>query len=71
MSNPKLIKEINLSVTIPVMAKACIGHFVNDQILEAIGVDYVDENEILTLPFVYSCWSAPETSSRPFDLYDT
>ncbi|KAK2966556.1 hypothetical protein RJ640_014525 [Escallonia rubra] len=45
MSDPQLIKEIKQAVTIPVMAKARIGHFVEAQILEAIGVDYVDESE--------------------------
>ncbi|KAK2971022.1 hypothetical protein RJ640_025796 [Escallonia rubra] len=48
MSDPQLIKEIKQAVTIPVMAKARIGHFVEAQILEAIGVDYVDESEVLT-----------------------
>ena len=48
MSAPELIVEIMESVTIPVMAKARIGHFVEAQILEALGVDYVDESEVLT-----------------------
>jgi pyridoxal 5'-phosphate synthase pdxS subunit len=48
MSDPGLIQEIMDSVSIPVMAKARIGHFVEAQILEAIGVDYVDESEVLT-----------------------
>merc|ERR1712144_23307 len=48
MSDPKMIKEIMATVTIPVMAKARIGHFVECQILEAIGVDYIDESEVLT-----------------------
>ncbi|EGO64518.1 pyridoxal 5'-phosphate synthase lyase subunit PdxS [Acetonema longum] len=48
MSDPKMIREIKASVTIPVMAKARIGHFVEAQILEAIGIDYVDESEVLT-----------------------
>jgi pyridoxal 5'-phosphate synthase pdxS subunit len=48
MSDPKLIKEIMDAVTIPVMAKCRIGHFVEAQILEALGVDYVDESEVLT-----------------------
>ncbi|KAJ2842481.1 Pyridoxal 5'-phosphate synthase subunit snz1 [Coemansia brasiliensis] len=48
MSDPKMIKEIIDAVTIPVMAKVRIGHFVEAQILEAIGVDYVDESEVLT-----------------------
>ncbi|EDQ87996.1 uncharacterized protein MONBRDRAFT_26702 [Monosiga brevicollis MX1] len=48
MSDPKLIREIMAAVTIPVMAKARIGHFVEAQILEAIGADYIDESEVLT-----------------------
>src|SRR3989338_10337554 len=48
MADPKKIKEIMQSVTIPVMAKARIGHFVEAQILEALGVDYIDESEVLT-----------------------
>lgn len=48
MTNPKLIKEIMAAVSIPVMAKARIGHFAEAQILEAIGVDYIDESEVLT-----------------------
>lgn len=48
MSDPGLIEEIMKAVTIPVMAKCRIGHFVEAQILEAIGVDYIDESEVLT-----------------------
>ncbi len=48
MSDPKMIKEIKEAVSIPVMAKVRIGHFVEAQILEAIGVDYIDESEVLT-----------------------
>ncbi|HVP18247.1 MAG TPA: pyridoxal 5'-phosphate synthase lyase subunit PdxS [Spirochaetia bacterium] len=48
MSDPALIEQIMAAVTIPVMAKARIGHFVEAQILEAMGVDYVDESEVLT-----------------------
>jgi len=48
MSDPKLIKEIMDAVSIPVMAKIRIGHFVEAQILEALGVDYIDESEVLT-----------------------
>lgn len=48
MSDPKMIKEIKRAVTIPVMAKARIGHFVEAQILEALGIDYIDESEVLT-----------------------
>src|SRR5687767_13730481 len=69
MSDPELIYRIMESVTIPVMAKARIGHFVEAQVLEAMGVDYVDESEVLTpadeefhinkhdfkIPFVCGC----------------
>ena len=48
MSHPQLIAEIQAAVTIPVMAKCRIGHFVEAQILEAIGIDYIDESEVLT-----------------------
>ncbi len=48
MSDPEMIQAIQAAVTIPVMAKARIGHFVEAQILEALGVDYVDESEVLT-----------------------
>src|SRR5580765_2045323 len=48
MSDPEMIEGIKAAVTIPVMAKARIGHFVEGQILEALGVDYVDESEVLT-----------------------
>ena len=48
MANPKLIKEIMGAVSIPVMAKARIGHFAEAQVLEAIGVDFIDESEVLT-----------------------
>lgn len=48
MSDPVLIEEIQSSVTIPVMAKARIGHFAEAQILEALQVDYIDESEVLT-----------------------
>lgn len=48
MSDPKMIKEIIQAVTIPVMAKARIGHFAEAQILESLGVDMVDESEVLT-----------------------
>ena len=48
MSDPELIEQIISAVTIPVMAKARIGHFVEAQILQALGVDYVDESEVLT-----------------------
>ncbi|KAI9784987.1 MAG: Pyridoxal 5'-phosphate synthase subunit snz1 [Geoglossum umbratile] len=78
MSDPKMIKEIMDAVTIPVMAKARIGHFVECQILEAIGVDYIDESEVLTpadetyhvdkhpfkVPFVCGCRNLGEALRR-------
>ncbi len=48
MSDPKMIKEIQAAVSIPVMAKVRIGHFVEAQILEAIEIDYIDESEVLS-----------------------
>ena len=48
MSDPEMIEEIKNAVTIPVMAKARIGHFAEAQILQSIGVDYIDESEVLT-----------------------
>jgi len=78
MSDPGLIKEIIQSVTIPVMAKCRIGHFVEAQILEAIGVDYIDESEVLSpadeqhhvnkhefkIPFVCGCRNLGEALRR-------
>jgi pyridoxal 5'-phosphate synthase pdxS subunit len=78
MSDPRMIKEIIDAVTIPVMAKARIGHFVEAQILEAIGVDYIDESEVLTpadeehhinkhkftVPFVCGCRNLGEALRR-------
>ncbi|KAL5337170.1 SOR/SNZ family-domain-containing protein [Aspergillus crustosus] len=78
MSDPTMIKEIMEAVTIPVMAKARIGHFVECQILEAIGVDYIDESEVLTpadnlyhvtkhnfkAPFVCGCRNLGEALRR-------
>lgn len=78
MSDPKLIKEIINSVSIPVMAKARIGHFVEAQILEALGVDFIDESEVLTpadnqnhinkhdfkVPFVCGCTNLGEALRR-------
>jgi pyridoxal 5'-phosphate synthase pdxS subunit len=78
MSDPALIKEIMASVSIPVMAKCRIGHFVEAQILEAIGVDYIDESEVLTpaderhhinkhpftIPFVCGCRDLGEALRR-------
>lgn len=48
MSDPNMIKEIQAAVTIPVMAKVRIGHFVEAQILESLSIDYIDESEVLT-----------------------
>lgn len=48
MTDPKLIKEIKAAVSIPVMAKARIGHFVEAQILESLNIDCIDESEVLT-----------------------
>ena len=48
MSDPDMIEKIKAAVTIPVMAKARIGHFVEAQVLQSLGVDYVDESEVLT-----------------------
>jgi len=78
MSDPALIKEIKNAVTIPVMAKARIGHFVEAQILEACEIDYIDESEVLTMsddvhhidktqfkvPFVCGCRNLGEALRR-------
>jgi pyridoxal 5'-phosphate synthase pdxS subunit len=48
MSDPKMIKEIQSAVSIPVMAKVRIGHYVEAQILQALSIDYIDESEVLT-----------------------
>jgi len=78
MSDPKLIKEIQEAVSIPVMAKCRIGHFAEAQILEAIGVDFIDESEVLTpadeenhidkmrfkIPFVCGCRDLGEALRR-------
>ena len=48
MSDPEMIEGIQAAVSIPVMAKARIGHFVEAQVLEALGVDFIDESEVLT-----------------------
>lgn len=78
MSDPKVIKEIMAAVTIPVMAKARIGHFAEAQILEALGVDFIDESEVLTpadeqhhinkhafkVPFVCGCRDLGEALRR-------
>ena len=49
MSDPQMIKEIQAAVSIPVMAKVRIGHFVEAQILESLQVDYIDESEVLSV----------------------
>jgi len=78
MSDPKIIKEIKKAVTIPVMAKVRIGHIVEAQILEALGIDYIDESEVLTpaddmfhidkhqfeIPFVCGCRNLGEALRR-------
>ncbi|WP_395144797.1 pyridoxal 5'-phosphate synthase lyase subunit PdxS, partial [Armatimonas sp.] len=78
MSDPKMIKEIMAAVTIPVMAKARIGHIIEARILESLGVDYVDESEVLTpadeqfhinkhdfsVPFVCGCRNLGEALRR-------
>ncbi len=78
MSDPTKIREIIDAVTIPVMAKARIGHFVEAQVLEALGVDYIDESEVLTpadennhvdkhsfrVPFVCGCRDLGEALRR-------
>ena len=78
MSDPNMILEIKNAVTIPVMAKARIGHFVEAQILEACEVDYIDESEVLTMadevnhidknvfnvPFVCGCRNIGEALRR-------
>jgi pyridoxal 5'-phosphate synthase pdxS subunit len=78
MSDPRKIKEIISAVTIPVMAKARIGHIVEAQILQALGVDYIDESEVLTpadednhinkhkfkVPFVCGCRNLGEALRR-------
>ncbi len=78
MSDPKMIKEIQEAVSIPVMAKCRIGHFVEAQILESLGVDFIDESEVLTpaddqyhvkkenfrVPFVCGCRNLGEALRR-------
>jgi len=78
MADPRVIERIKKGVTIPVMAKCRIGHFVEAQILEALGVDYIDESEVLTpadeehhiykhpftVPFVCGCRDLGEALRR-------
>ena len=78
MSDPHLIKSIQAAVTIPVMAKCRIGHFIEAQVLEALGIDYIDESEVLTpadeenhidkwpfkVPFVCGCRDLGEALRR-------
>lgn len=78
MANPSLVEEIIQSVSIPVMAKARIGHIVEARVLESLGVDYIDESEVLTpadevfhlnksdytVPFVCGCRDLGEAARR-------
>lgn len=78
MSDPEMIQKIMKAVTIPVMAKCRIGHFVEAQILESLGIDYIDESEVLTpadeenhidkhpfkVPFVCGCRNLGEALRR-------
>jgi pyridoxal 5'-phosphate synthase pdxS subunit len=78
MSDPTVIEEIKRAVTIPVMAKCRIGHFVEAQVLQALGIDYIDESEVLTpadeahhvwkhdftVPFVCGCRDLGEALRR-------
>lgn len=59
MSDPKLIKAIQAAVSIPVMAKCRIGHFVEAQILEALEIDYIDESEVLSPPTTFITLTKP------------
>lgn len=65
MSAPEMVREIKESVSIPVMAKARIGHFVEAQLLEALGIDYIDESEVLT-PADEECHIDKSKFSIPF-----
>jgi len=65
MSDPAMIREIKKAVSIPVMAKARIGHFVEAQILEALKIDYIDESEVLT-PADEDCHIDKTRFSIPF-----
>ena len=78
MANPSIMEEVMAAVTIPVMAKARIGHIVEARVLEAMGVDYIDESEVLTpaddefhllkheysVPFVCGCRDLGEAARR-------
>jgi pyridoxal 5'-phosphate synthase pdxS subunit len=78
MSNPKMIKEIQKMVSIPVMVKCRIGHFAEAQVLESLGIDFIDESEVLTpadeenhiwkhdfkIPFVCGCREIGEALRR-------
>jgi pyridoxal 5'-phosphate synthase pdxS subunit len=78
MSNPKMIMEIQKNVSIPVMAKCRIGHFAEAQVLESLGIDFIDESEVLTpadeenhiwkhdfkIPFVCGCREIGEALRR-------
>jgi len=78
MSNPRMIKEIQKAVSIPVMAKCRIGHFAEAQVLQSLGIDFIDESEVLTpadevnhvwkhdfkIPFVCGCRNLGEALRR-------
>src|SRR5699024_5441830 len=78
MANPKITEEVMHAVSIPVMAKARIGHIVEARVIEAIGADYIDESEVLTpaddvyhlrksdftVPFVCGCRNLGEATRR-------
>ncbi len=78
MADPRIVEEVMAAVTIPVMAKARIGHIVEARVLEAMGVDYIDESEVLTpadeeyhllksdytVPFVCGCRNLGEAARR-------
>ncbi|KQL19223.1 pyridoxal 5'-phosphate synthase lyase subunit PdxS [Cytobacillus solani] len=78
MANPRIVEEVMSAVSIPVMAKARIGHIVEARVLEAMGVDYIDESEVLTpadeefhllksdftIPFVCGCRDLGEAARR-------
>jgi len=78
MSHPRMIQEIQAAVSVPVMAKCRIGHFAEAQVLEALGVDFIDESEVLTpaddehhvekhafkVPFVCGCRNLGEALRR-------
>ena len=70
MSDPTMIREIKKAVTIPVMAKARIGHFVEAQILEALEVDYVDESEVCFVNVLFLACLFPNAVYHNAVCYD-